>query len=113
MAKPQSIKELMDNLPSYFDPDRAKNVNVIINFLFSGVEQSSWSVTISNGTCSVVGEGQLKSNVHLQIISPSDVWLKIVRGEIDGATAFMSGQFTFRGDMGVLMKMNSWFNFNK
>jgi len=37
------------------------------------------------------------------------VWLKILRRELDGATAFMSGQFTFTGDMGVLMQMGSWF----
>ncbi|MCI0814970.1 MAG: SCP2 sterol-binding domain-containing protein, partial [Chloroflexi bacterium] len=29
--------------------------------------------------------------------------------ELDGATAFMSGQFTFTGDMGVLMQMQTWF----
>jgi putative sterol carrier protein len=32
-----------------------------------------------------------------------------MRRELDGATAFMSGQFTFTGDMGVLMQMGGWF----
>ena len=40
---------------------------------------------------------------------PSAVWLKITRGELAGSTAFMSGQFTFTGDMGVLMQMQNWF----
>jgi putative sterol carrier protein len=48
-------------------------------------------------------------NPTVTINSPSEVWLKIIRRELDGATAFMSGQFTFTGDMGVLMQMQNWF----
>ena len=63
--------------------------------------------TIADGKCTTRrGEA---NNPSVTINSPSDVWLKITRRELDGATAFISGQFSFTGDMSVLMRMNSWF----
>ena len=58
-------------------------------------------VKVADGKCDV-SEGTADSPT-VTINSPSDVWLKITRRELDGATAFMSGQFTFTGDMGVLV----------
>ncbi|MCH7485172.1 MAG: SCP2 sterol-binding domain-containing protein, partial [Chloroflexi bacterium] len=60
-----------------------------------------------DGKCTIE-EGET-DDATVTINSPSDVWLKITRRELDGATAFMSGQFTFTGDMGVLMQMQNWF----
>jgi putative sterol carrier protein len=62
---------------------------------------------VEEGKCEVQ-EGKA-DNPNVTINSPSDVWLKIVRRELDGAAAFMSGQFTFSGDMGVLLQMQNWF----
>ncbi|MEO7666049.1 MAG: SCP2 sterol-binding domain-containing protein, partial [Dehalococcoidia bacterium] len=67
----------------------------------------NYSVQVGDGKCDV-SEGTADSPT-VTINSPSEVWLKIMRRELDGATAFMSGQFTFTGDMGVLMQMQNWF----
>jgi len=97
----------MKGLPKAFRPDRAAGVNAVIQFKFTGPEPGNWVVKIADGACTVE-EGEAAS-ASVTINSPSDVWLKIARRELDGATAFMSGQFTFSGDMGILMQMGSWF----
>lgn len=104
---PNSIKDVMDAMPGAFQPDKAAGVNATIQFNFSGDEAGNYQVKVADGKCDV-SEGTA-DNPTVTINSPSDVWLKIMRRELDGATAFMSGQFTFTGDMGVLMQMQSWF----
>jgi putative sterol carrier protein len=104
---PNSIKEIMDGMPQAFQPDKAAGANATIQFNFSGTEAGNYTVRVADGKCDV-SEGTA-DNPTVTINSPSDVWLKIIRRELDGATAFMSGQFTFTGDMGVLMQMQNWF----
>ena len=104
---PNSVKEVMEGMPTAFQPDRAAGVSATIQFNFTGAEAGNWTVKVAEGKCQV-SEGTADSPT-VTINSPSDVWLKISRRELDGATAFMSGQFTFTGDMGVLMQMGSWF----
>lgn len=104
---PNSIKEAMERTPEAFQPEKAAGVSAVIQYNFSGGEPGSWVVKIADGKCEV-NEGTADTP-SVTINSPSDVWLKILRRELDGATAFMSGQFTFTGDMGILMQMGSWF----
>lgn len=104
---PNSIKEIMDGMPTAFQPDKAAGANATIQFNFSGAEPGNYTVKVADGKCDV-SQGNADSPT-VTINSPSDVWLKIIRRELDGATAFMSGQFTFTGDMGVLMQMQNWF----
>jgi putative sterol carrier protein len=104
---PSSIKEVMDAMPTAFQPDKAAGVNATIQFNFTGDETGNYAVKVGDGKCDV-SEGTADSPT-VTINSPSEVWLKIMRRELDGATAFMSGQFTFTGDMGVLMQMQNWF----
>jgi putative sterol carrier protein len=104
---PNSVKEVMTGMPTAFLPDRAGGTTATIQFNFSGAEPGNWTVKVAGGKCEVT-EGT-DASPTVTINSPSEVWLKISRRELDGATAFMSGQFTFTGDMGVLMQMGSWF----
>lgn len=104
---PNSIKEVMEAMPGAFQPDKAAGVNATLQFNFTGDEPGNWTAKVADGKCEVT-EGT-DASPTVTINSPSDVWLKIMRRELDGATAFMSGQFTFTGDMGVLMQMQNWF----
>lgn len=105
--QPNSIREVMEGMPGAFQPDKAQGVNAVLQFNFTGDEPGNWVVKIADGKCEV-SQGTT-DNPTVTINAPSEVWLKISRGELDGATAFMSGQFTFTGDMGVLMQMGTWF----
>lgn len=104
---PNTVKEVMDGMSGAFQADKAAGVTATIQFKFTGAEEGNYVVKVADGKCEV-NEGETDS-ATVTINSPSDVWLKISRRELDGATAFMSGQFTFTGDMGVLMQMGSWF----
>ena len=104
---PNTVREVMERMPEAFQADKAQGVTATVQFNFTGAEPGNWTVKVGDGKCEV-SEGNADT-ATVTINSPSDVWLKISRRELDGATAFMSGQFTFTGDMGVLMQMGSWF----
>ncbi len=104
---PNTLRGVMEAMPASFNSQRAGSATATIQFNFSGNEPGNWIVKVAEGKCEV-SEGTT-DNPNVTINAPSDVWLKITRKEMDGATAFMSGQFTFTGDMGVLMQMQTWF----
>src|SRR5947208_16806095 len=105
--QPNSIKEVMDGMPQAFDAGKAAGANATIQFNFTGPEAGSYSAKIAAGKCELT-DGNADSPT-VTINSPSDVWLKIIRGQMAGAPALMSGQFTFTGHMGVLTQTQLWF----
>ena len=104
---PSSLKEAFTNMPQNFKAEKAAGVSAVIQFKVTGAEAGNWIMEVKEGKCTMA-EGEAPSP-NITINTPSDVWLKILRRELDGTTAFMGGQFTFTGDMGILMQMNSWF----
>jgi putative sterol carrier protein len=104
---PTSCKEGIMGMPAQFKADKAAGVSAVVQFKVTGPEPGNYYLEVKEGKCTS-GEG-LHPNPSVTIDTPSDVWLKIMRLELDATTAFMSGQFTFTGDMGTLMQMGSWF----
>jgi putative sterol carrier protein len=45
----------------------------------------------------------------LTIDTPSAVWLRVVRGELDGAQALLDGQYSVEGDGTLLLRFGEWF----
>jgi len=104
---PETCKEGLLAMPSTFKADKAAGVSAVIQFKVTGAEPGDYYLEVKDGKCAA-SEGESGSPT-VTINTPSDVWLKIMRRELDATTAFMSGQFTFTGDMGTLMQMGSWF----
>ncbi|MBI3941382.1 MAG: SCP2 sterol-binding domain-containing protein [Chloroflexi bacterium] len=92
-----------------FIPAKAQGVNAVIQFNFSDPDSQHY-LAIEDGTCTYQ-EGTHPAP-KLTIIAPADVWHKITRGELNGASAFMSNKFRIQGDMGLLMKMQGFFGPN-
>ncbi|MCJ7510410.1 MAG: SCP2 sterol-binding domain-containing protein [Dehalococcoidia bacterium] len=104
---PTTTKGGLMAMPENFKPDKAAGASAVIQFKVTGAEPGNYYLEVKDGKCNAT-EGEHASPT-LTINTPSDVWLKIMRRELDATTAFMSGQFTFTGDMGTLMQMGSWF----
>ncbi|HZP26515.1 MAG TPA: SCP2 sterol-binding domain-containing protein [Dehalococcoidia bacterium] len=105
--QPTSIRQAMGHLPEAFNAENAADARAIIQFHFTGNEAGTWTITIANGKCQV--EEAKAEHPTVTVYTTSDVWLKIIRREMDPATAFMSGLFTFIGDIGTLVRMREWF----
>ncbi|MCJ7509295.1 MAG: P-loop NTPase fold protein [Dehalococcoidia bacterium] len=104
---PATCKEGLMAMPATFNPRKAAGASAVIQFKVTGPEPGNYYLEVKKGKCTAT-EGEHASPT-LTINTPSDVWLKIMRREVDATTAFMSGTFAFTGDMGTLMQMGSWF----
>ena len=95
-------------MPTVFNADVAGDLAADIQFVVSGEEPGTYYLHIEAGTCTF-NEGE-SSAPALTINTPSEVWLAVSRGELDGQSAFMSQKYTVEGDFTLLMKMNALFS---
>ena len=74
-----TIKEVINNLPSMFKPEKAKGWNRVILFDLAGEEPSKWTLTVENGVASVE-EGATKTP-KLTIVGNSEYIVQMFTGE--------------------------------
>jgi putative sterol carrier protein len=74
-----AIKEVINNLPNLFKPEKAKGWNRVILFDLAGQEPSKWTLTIENGTATVE-EGATKTP-KLTIVGGSEYIVQMFTGE--------------------------------
>jgi putative sterol carrier protein len=105
----------MDSIPSafagmkaQFRPDKAAGVDKTIQFNFTGREAGTWTAIVRNGTFDYHEGADANPNTTLTV--DSDDWLKLLRGELNATTAFMSGKIKIAGDMGVMLQFQGWFD---
>ncbi len=103
----EDMRLLLRGMAAMFNARAARNLRATIQFDVSGRQSGRWFLSIENGRCAL-SEGEAKSPA-LAIRTPSEIWLAISNGELDGQKAFMEGKYTARGDMGLLMRLGSLF----
>jgi putative sterol carrier protein/putative NADPH-quinone reductase len=104
---PATAKELIKQMPLSFDAAVAGSLKGEIQFDLSGDGGGKMVLSISDGQCTA-REGEALSPL-LTIHSPTDIWLKISRREINPGVALMNGLYGVEGDMNLLMKIRDIF----
>jgi len=102
-----TCREIIAGMPSAFNAEAAGDMVADIQFRVSGEEPGDYYLHIEGGTCTF-HEGTCETP-KLTIHTPSDVWVAISNGEMDGQQAFMQGKYRVEGDFGLLMKLNDLF----
>lgn len=102
-----TLKETLAGMPRVFNPAEAGDLVADIQFHVTGDEPGDYYLSIAKGQCRF-NEGVLQ-NPTLTIDTPSDVWLRISRGELNGQMAFMTRRYKVKGKMGLLMKFGKLF----
>lgn len=103
----KNCQDLIRVMPFGFNPSAAEGTQAVYQFEITGGEDFISHLRISRGECTH-HEGPA-DHPDVIIKSPSDIWLAISQGSLDGQYAFMSGKFTAEGDLGLLIKLKSLF----
>jgi hypothetical protein len=106
-GEPNTARELLAMMPGALDPAAAQGLTAIYQFEVSGSENFTAHLAIVDGQATF-HEGPA-DHPNITIKTPADVWLAIARKELDGSTAFLSGQFRIQGDLGLLVKLKTLF----
>ncbi len=74
------------------------DISESVKFVIDGVG----SLRAENGEVA-----QSDDDADVTLTAPADVFEEILNGELNGASAFMSGKLQIDGDMGLAMKLSS------
>lgn len=99
-----TVQEFFQQLPSRVDPARTAGMSSSFVFDVEGVGQ--WTVTVADGAVSVA-EGA--GTADCTISASEETLLKIVAGEANPTTAYMTGKLKIAGDMGAALKLQKLF----
>jgi putative sterol carrier protein len=109
---PPTVRELMtETIKTAFQPDKAKGVDTVVQFKFTGAQASNWHVIIKDQKCESI-EG-LHPSPKMTMTVDSEDYIKISTGELDATAAFMKGKVKVSGDMGVALGMGKYFVYGK
>ncbi|MCC7447223.1 MAG: SCP2 sterol-binding domain-containing protein [Anaerolineae bacterium] len=103
-----SVQQIFENMCQGFRADKAVGDKAVIQFDFSGDGGGKYWVKVAEGTCAA-GSGAAPENVDMTLLSTADDWVKISNGELNPMTAFMQGKVKVQGNMGLAMKLQTWF----
>jgi len=99
-----SVQEFFEGLPGRVDPERVAGMRNTYVFDIEGA--GTWTVAIADGTITVT-EGAGDADVTFAATEES--FEKIVAGEQNPTTAYMTGKLKIKGDMGAAMKLQKLF----
>jgi putative sterol carrier protein len=100
----ESVQEFFQNLPSR--ADSSKTAGMSNSYLFDIDGAGQWKVDVDDGNVSVT-EGAGEADVTIQ--SSEETFQKIIAGEQNPTSAYMTGKLKIKGDMGAAMKLQKLF----
>jgi putative sterol carrier protein len=106
--KPDTISQAIQGMALAFNPDQAKGLTASIQFHITDKERGDWYLDIADGRCRC--ERGVIDKPSLTITAPAQVWLAVVRGDLKGSIGLMTGKYKAKGNMGLLLRMDSIFS---
>ena len=99
-----AAKEFFDNLGARADESKLAGMNN--SYLFDIEGEGQWIVRVADGALTVAeGAGEADAT----ITTSGETFEKIVAGEQNPTTAYMTGKLKIKGDMGAAMKLQKLF----
>jgi putative sterol carrier protein len=103
-----SVREFFEGLPERVPAERIAGMNNTYVFDIEGA--GTWRVAIAEGSIDVSeGEGEGEGDADVTFSSSEESFEKIVSGEQNPTTAYMTGKLKIKGDMGAAMKLQKLF----
>ena len=99
-----SVQEFFEGLPGRVSADRIEGMNNTYVFDIEGA--GTWTVAVADGAITVT-EGA--SDADTTFSTTEENFEKIVAGEQNPTTAYMTGKLKIKGDMGAAMKLQKLF----
>ena len=99
-----SVKEFFEGLEQRVDP--AKTAGMSNSYVFEIEGAGTWKVDVDDGAVRVTEGGD---GADCTISASEETFEKIVSGEQNPTTAYMTGKLKIKGDMGAAMKLQKLF----
>jgi putative sterol carrier protein len=100
-----TVQEFFEALPARADASQTAGMNNSYGFDIEGAGQ--WTVKVADGAVSVA-DG-MDEAADVTISASQEVFEKIISGEQNPTSAYMTGKLKLKGDMGAAMKLQKLF----
>lgn len=105
----EASQRFAEELRSRIDSGKAAGMTATYQFVLADQPESEVFARIADGQIDV-GEG-LAPEPDITLTASSNDWNSILRGDLSGQMAFLTGKLKIRGDMALAMKLQSIFRF--
>ena len=99
-----SAREFFETLESRVDQSKTAGMNN--SYLFDIDGAGKWKVDVQDGNVTVSENAE---DADVTITTTEDTFEKIVSGEQNATSAYMTGKLKVKGDMGAAMKLQKLF----
>ena len=99
-----TVQEFFETLPSRADTSKTADMSNSYVFDIEGAGQ--WTVKVENGSVNVAEGAQ---DADVTISASQEVFQKILSGEQNATSAYMTGKIKLKGDMSAAMKLQKLF----
>jgi putative sterol carrier protein len=100
----ESVREFFEGLEGRVDP--SKTAGMSNSYLFEIEGAGTWKVDVDDGSVRVT-EGAGEADVTIS--ASEENFQRIVSGEQNPTSAYMTGKLKIKGDMGAAMKLQKLF----
>jgi putative sterol carrier protein len=100
----ESVQEFFEKLESR--ADASKTAGMTNSYVFDIDGAGQWKVDVDDGKVTVTEGG---GDADAVISTSSETFAKIVAGEQNPTSAYMTGKLKIKGDMGAAMKLQKLF----
>jgi putative sterol carrier protein len=100
----QGVQEFFDGLESRVDP--SKTAGMTSSYLFDIEGAGKWTVNVDDGKVTVAEGGDA---ADCTITTTEETFQRIIDGELNPTSAYMTGKLKIKGDMGAAMKLQKLF----
>ncbi len=97
-----TIEVLFEKLPGAFLPEKAGDMDTVIQFELTGEEAGDWAIIIKDGAVKV--EKGKQESPAMVLTADSQDYKDIVTGRINAMNAFMQGKVKLQGNLNMAMK---------
>ncbi|MDE2148923.1 MAG: SCP2 sterol-binding domain-containing protein [Gammaproteobacteria bacterium] len=99
-----SVVDVLKKLPAAFNADAAAGTECVVQFNTS----TPMYATIKGGACSIA-DGKTDS-ADVSISMDGDDLVQLLKGELNGMTAFMTGKLQIDGDLMLAQRVMGFFD---
>ncbi len=104
---PATVKEILEAMPSRFNPDAAAGLDAVFQFDISGDQAGQWHLIVKDQVCQIVEGSHASPNVTFSMASND--FVDMMTGKVSGQAAFFSGKLRVSGDLMMAQRLESLF----
>ena len=100
----ETVQDFFANLPTR--ADASKTAGMTNSYVFEIEGAGEWKVDVDDGSVTVTEGG---GDADVTIATSQETFEKIIAGEQNPTSAYMTGKLKVKGDMGAAMKLQKLF----